>query len=112
MSAVLASVPNDPPPANDEPASALPMPRHFRKKVLKTAWQDLLESTSAELHVKQNRFLFEMAATLMAKFRGGVPMTATESKELKKHLIELGLAKEDDAGDGKKKGKAAKYFDR
>jgi hypothetical protein len=37
-------------------------------------------------------------------------MTATESKELKKYIVELGLAKEEDDGAGKKKGKAAKYF--
>lgn len=100
------------PPANDAPPSALPLPRHFRAKRLKDAWADLLEATPAELHTKENRFTFEFAAMLMAKMRGGLPMTATESKELKKHMIALGLAKDDDDGPGKKGRRNDKYFDK
>lgn len=90
------------------PVAALSMPRHFKAKQ-KAAWNDLMESTDAALHVKENRFTFEMAATLMAKFRSGDTMNATETKELKKQLVALGLAKDED--DGKKKPrKNAKYF--
>lgn len=101
--------PVDPPAAgNDEPT--FPMPKHFRSRKLKAAWEDLVDSTGEELQVKENRFTFEFAATLMAKFRAGTPMTATESKELKRLLVALGLAKDED-GDpgGKKKTKLSKY---
>jgi hypothetical protein len=88
---------------------ALLMPKHFMAKQ-KTAWTDLIESTDASLHVKENRFTFEMAATLMAKFRSGKAMNATETKELKKNLVALGLAKDDDGESQKKSKTAAKYF--
>jgi hypothetical protein len=60
--------------------------------------------------VKENRFSFEIAATLMAKFRSGKPMNATETKELKRQLVALGLAKDDDGGGKGKSKNAAKYF--
>jgi hypothetical protein len=92
--------------------SALVMPRHFTKKRLKDAWTDLLATTDATFHVKQHQFTFEMAATLLAKFRAGDPMTATESKELKKLMITLGLAQAEEDGRGKsKRGKNDHYFD-
>lgn len=97
--------------ANDAPAPALPMPAHFAKvKRLRAAWADLIESTAPELHVRENRFTFEFAATLMAKLRSGRSMTATESKELKRQMVALGLAKDDDGGGKKKPSKAAGYF--
>lgn len=86
------------------------MPKHFKKAGLKDAWNDLVASTDKALHVKPNRFTFEMAATLLAKFRSGESMTATESKELKRQMIALGLAKDDDDGGKKKPGNASKYF--
>jgi hypothetical protein len=89
-----------------------PAPRHFKRKALKETWKDLVETTDAALHVKQHRFTFEMAATLLAKFRAGETMTATESKELKKLLITLGLAQAEDDGRGKSKPrKNAHYFE-
>lgn len=85
-------------------------PKYF-KVAQKVAWNDLVDSAAAEVVIKENRFTFEMAAVLMAKFRSGKPMNATESKELKKQLIALGLQKDDEAEGGKKKSKnAAKYF--
>lgn len=87
----------------------LAMPGHF-KAGQKAAWKDLMESTDASLRVKENRFTFEMAAVLMAKFRSGKPMNATETKELKKQLVELGLAKDEENKGPKKSKNAAKYF--
>jgi hypothetical protein len=95
--------------AEAEKPTGLTMPKHF-KAAQKAAWADLMESTDAALRVKENRFTFEMAAVLMAKFRSGKPMNATETKELKKQLVELGLAKDDDGGAPKKSKNAAKYF--
>lgn len=95
--------------AEPQKPAGLAMPAHF-KAAQKAAWKDLMESADAALHVKENRFTFEMAAVLMAKFRSGKPMNATETKELKKQLIELGLAKDDDGGAPKKSKNAAKYF--
>jgi hypothetical protein len=46
----------------------------------------------------------------MAKFRSGKTMSATEMKELQKHLQSLGLAKSNGAGKGKSKN-AKKFFD-
>lgn len=91
-------------------APVLAMPKHFKAKQ-KAAWGDLVESIDAKLLVKENRFAIEMAATLLAKFRAGEPMTATESKELKHQMVALGLAKDDDGGSKKKPSKAAKYLD-
>lgn len=86
------------------------MPKHF-KVAQKAAWEDLIESADESLRTKENRFTFEMAAVLMAKFRSGKAMNATETKELKKQLVALGLAKEDEAAGAKKKtGNAEKYF--
>ena len=96
------------PPA---PEPELVVPPHFTRKAQKAAWDDLIASTDRKLHVKENRFTFEMAATLLAKFRGGKPMTATESKELKKQMIALGLAKDDDDQGKRKPSKNAGYFD-
>src|SRR4051812_18415085 len=97
--------------AATEMPALLVMPKHFTAKQ-KLAWDDLIESTDVSTHVKENRFTFEITATLMAKFRSGKPMNATETKELKKQLVALGLAKkDDDDGDADKKSKnAAKYF--
>jgi hypothetical protein len=105
----VAAIREPEPPANDSPA--LPMPAHFRSKRLKAAWQDLIESADPSLHTKEMRFTFEFAASLMAKFRAGVSMTATESKELKRLLVALGLAKDEDGGEGQgKKNKLSKYL--
>jgi hypothetical protein len=99
------------PPANDVPPSDFQMPAHFKAKRLKAAWQDLVGATDASMHTREMRFTFEFAATLMAKFRAGTPMTATESKELKRLLVTLGLAKGEDAGTArKKKGKLSSYI--
>jgi hypothetical protein len=95
----------------DVQTSALEPPNHFRAKGLKEAWKDLVEMTDSTLHVKQHRFTFEMAATLLAKFRARKSMTATESKELKRLLITLGLAQAEDDGRGKKPRKNAHYFE-
>jgi hypothetical protein len=97
--------------STDVQTSALEPPKHFRAKGLKEAWKDLVEMTDHTLHVKQNRFTFEMAATLLAKFRARKSMTATESKELKRLLITLGLAQAEDDGRKRKPGKNATYFD-
>jgi hypothetical protein len=98
------------PPASEPPSAGFEMPSHFRSARLKAAWNDLVQNTDATLHVKQNRFTFEFAATLMAKFRGGAPMTATESKELKRLLVALGLAKNDDDQGKRKPRKSDDYF--
>jgi hypothetical protein len=90
-------------------APELVMPSHF-KAPQKAAWKDLFESTGSALHTKENRFTFEMAAVLMAKFRSGKAMNATETKELKKQLVELGLRKDDEGGAPKKSKNAGKYF--
>jgi hypothetical protein len=89
-----------------------PPPKHFKKAAQKEAWNDLVEQTDKALHVKQQRFTFELAAMLLAKMRAGKSMTATESKELKRQMIALGLAKDDDAGGrGKKRSGNDAYFD-
>lgn len=96
----------------DVQTSVLVMPLHFRAKRMKDAWTDLIGMTDATLHVKQHQLTFEMAATLLAKFRGGRSMTATESKELKRLMITLGLAQAEENGRGKpKRGKNDHYFD-
>lgn len=93
------------------PPATFPMPAHFKRAPVKAAWNDLVTRTDARLHTKENYFTFEFAATLMAKFRAGKPMRATESKELKKYLIALGLASKDDDGGPPKPKKNAHYFD-
>lgn len=95
---------------SDEQREALlgPPPTHFRK-LQRGAWCDLIAGAKKEALTKENRFTFEIAATLMAKFRSGASMSATETKELKKHLVTLGLAK-DDGGSPRKPRKNAKYF--
>ena len=89
---------------------AMPCPVHFRRVALKDAWRDLVMRSAPALHVPEMYFTFEFAAILMAKMRAGKPMTATESKELKKHLIALGLARDDDGGSEKPKKPNAHYF--
>lgn len=82
------------------PSSALPplpMPVHFRTKALRQAWADLTGAARAEQLVPENRFTIEIAAMLLAKMRSGKAMSATESKDLKRYMIALGLAKADDA---------------
>jgi hypothetical protein len=105
MSAELHSI------AGGAEKTALAMPKHFKKAGLKAAWADLVESVDAKLVTRENRFTLEMAATLLAKFRSGDAMTATESKELKRYMIALGLAKDDDDKGPKKPRKNAHYFD-
>ncbi len=88
------------------------MPRGFKAKQ-KAAWIDLIDRSDKSLHVAENLFTFELCAVLLAKFRDGEPMNATQMKELKKSLIQLGLARDDDnANSGTKKPpkKNAKYF--
>lgn len=89
--------------------SALTVPKHF-KKAQQQAWTDLTDSVDKALLTRENRFTFEIAATLLAKFRSGKAMTATESKELKKAMVTLGLAKDDEDGGKRKPGKNAGYF--
>jgi hypothetical protein len=99
------------PSANDAPSLAIPA--HFagkKAKQVRAAWDDLIASTETKLQTRENRFTFEFAATLMAKFRSGKAMSATESKELKRLLVTLGLAKGEDDEGGRKKGKLAKYL--
>ena len=103
--ALVQSVPE----SQTVPETGLTMPKCFKKVAQRVAWTDLMESADASLRVEENRFVFEMAATLMAKFRSGKAMNATETKELKKHMVSLGLVKDDDAGPKKTKA-AAKYF--
>lgn len=86
----------------------LVVPKHFTKPQ-KAAWTDLVGSTDKTFHVKQHRFTFEIAAMLLAKMRGGKSMTATESKELKKQMVTLGLATDDAPGPRKSK-KNDEYF--
>lgn len=98
------AAPTPPPDA----APSFPMPKYFRVRQ-KDTWNDLMESVDPALKTKENRFIFEMAASLMAKFRSSKPMNATETKELKSLLVQLGLAKDEDAGKKKSKN-ASKYF--
>lgn len=85
-------------------------PKHFRK-AQSEAWADLAHASPAAAANPENRFTLEIAATLMAKFRSGKAMNATETKELKKQLIALGLAKADDDGQPGKPRKNGKYFE-
>ena len=107
----LALVPSEPTPDPVPETGYEKPPKHFKKTVQKHAWLDLLARTKPELHTPDNYFTFEMAATLLAKFRAGLSMNATEGKELKKQLIALGLAKADDAGKPPKKKPNAHYFE-
>jgi hypothetical protein len=52
-----------------EPDDGFPPPKHFKKAAQKEAWNDLVEQTDKALHVKQQRFTFEIAAMLLAKMR-------------------------------------------
>lgn len=89
--------------SQDAPASTLgPPPKHF-KAAQKLAWRDLVEASGTEHHTKVNRFLFEIAATLVSRFRANEPMNATETKEMKRLLVILGLARADDENTPKKK---------
>jgi hypothetical protein len=97
-------------PGADVQTSALEPPKHLRK-AQRAAWDDLVSAADKSLHVKQNAFTFEIAATLLAKFRSGKPMTATESKELKKQMVALGLATDDDDKGKRKPRKNDSYFD-
>lgn len=86
-----------------------PVPKHF-KAAQKAAWSDLVDAAPVESAKRENRFTLEVAATLMAKFRSGKAMTATETKEMKRSLVVLGLAQADDDGGKKKPKKNARYF--
>ncbi len=90
-------------------AKVLSAPKHFRAPQ-RAAWDDLCESAPVEASKPANRFTLEIAATLMAKFRSGKAMTATETKELKRQLVVLGLAAADDDGAKKKPRKNSRYF--
>jgi hypothetical protein len=93
------------------PVPELEVPKHF-KKTQKDAWTDLVASTDKALHVKEYRFTFELAAMLLAKMRSGKAMTATESKELKRQMVTLGLATNDDDQGKRKPKQNDEYFDR
>lgn len=84
-------------------------PKHFRADQ-RLAWSDLVEAAPVLAAKPETRFTFEIAATLMAKFRSGKAMTATETKELKRQLVVLGLAAADDDGSKKKPRKNSRYF--
>lgn len=86
-------------------------PKHFKKKIQKEAWADLTTKAGVEKHTAENYFTFEVCATLVAKFREGRGLNATEHKEMKKLLITLGLAKPDDDGQKKKPKKNDHYFE-
>lgn len=86
-------------------------PKHFRKKIQREAWADLTEKAGADKLTAENYFTFEVCATLVAKFREGRGLNATEHKEMKKLLIALGLAKPDDDGQKKKPKKNDHYFE-
>jgi hypothetical protein len=66
-------------------------PQHFRR-TQKAAWADLVARTDRDLHSSQNVITFEMAATLLAKFRSGKALLATEQKQLNGLLAVLGVA--------------------
>lgn len=89
----------------------MPMPVHFRNKGVKAAWRDLVDSVELALLTRDNRFTLEFAALLTAKMRSGKPMTATESKELKRYLVTLGLAKGEDGRPPESKRKTGRFFD-
>ena len=98
------------PDTSETPPDGLAMPGSFTRKAQRTAWEDLIEASDTALHTKENRFTFEMAAVLLAKFRSGKAMNACEAKQLQKNMVALGLVKDDD-GESKTKSKtAAKYF--
>ena len=107
----LALVPSEPVPEPAPETGYEKPPKHFKKTVQKHAWADLVARTPTDMHTADNYFTFEMAATLLAKFRAGVTMNATEGKELKKQLIALGLAKGDEPAGTPKKKKNAHYFE-
>lgn len=86
-------------------------PAHLKTKVQKAAWDDLVSRVEPAKLTNAEYFTFEMAATLVAKFREGKAMNATEHKEMKRLLIQLGLAKPDDDGPKPKKKKNDHYFD-
>ncbi len=98
------------PGAPDPTLDALPPPKHF-KAAQKQAWNDLTSASPEMAKDRQNLFTFELAAILMAKFRAGKTMHSAETKELKKQLVALGLAKPDDDGPQKTPRKNAHYFD-
>ena len=95
--------------ATSREEKTLSAPKHF-KAAQRLAWADLCESAPKMATDPANRFTLEIAATLMAKFRSGKAMTATETKELKRQLVVLGLAAADDDGKPKKSKKNAHYF--
>lgn len=93
------------------PKPTIPEPPAHMKPPQKAAWRDIA-TASVEACKPENRFTLEMAATLMAKFRKGRPaMTATEAKQMKAALVQLGLAKDEGSGGPGKQRKNAKYFD-
>ena len=110
--ASLALVQSEPVPEPEPLTGYEKPPKHFNTTVQKNAWLDLVARTKPEQHTAGNYFAFEIAATLLAKFRAGTTMNATEGKELKKQLIALGLAKaDDDAKPPKSRGSNAHYFE-
>lgn len=87
-------------------------PKHFKKGPQTAAWRDLIERSSASVRTVQNYFAFEIAATLLAKFRAGERMSVSEAKELKSQLVALGLAKaEGDSKPAKSRKPNAHYFE-
>ena len=87
-------------------------PRHFKKPMQKAAWRDLIGRSVASIRTTQNYFAFEMAATLLAKFRAGERLAVAEGKELKSLLVALGLANADGESKPKKRKPNDHYFDR
>lgn len=94
--------------------SKLQPPSHFEKdEQLLGAWNDLMANVEPSLLVRENLFTLEITATLMAKFRGSKPLSATEMKELRKHLVTFGLARDESSGRGSNTNKSknrSKYF--
>ena len=82
-------------------------PGHFKKQQ-RAAWDELVTATPATLHVAENRFTFEFASTLLARFRAGRSMTVAELKELRAHMASLGL-RQDGAPQPRKANKLDKY---
>ncbi len=87
-----------------------PAPAHL-KVGQRRAWDQLVGDTPAALHVNANRLTFEIAALLLAKFRSGRAMSATEFRQMHGALTDLGLSKNVDPRDAAKPTKASKYLD-
>jgi len=85
-----------------------PPPDFFKVRQAR-AWNELVAQTAPALHVKENYFTFEIAATLLAKFRSGRTMTATEIRTMQGYLAALGLRSEID-GPVNRKRPNSHYF--